>query len=94
MILIWNVRGAAGREFGLTLKEIRHKAKPKIVVLLETRCSGTTASKVIKRWGFKHQVVEEARGCRVVYGSCGMMMTLKFTFWRRLPNSFTVVYMG
>lgn len=56
------MRGAAGREFSLTLKNFRKNVKPKILVLLETRCSGTVASKVIKKWGFKHFILEEARG--------------------------------
>lgn len=62
MILVWNVRGAVGKEFSLTLKAMKKNIKPKIVVLLETRCSGSVAQKAIKKWGFRHQILEEARG--------------------------------
>lgn len=62
MILVWNVLGATRKAFGLALKEVRHRFKPKIVVLVETRCSSDNAQKIIRRMGFKFQLLEEARG--------------------------------
>lgn len=62
MILVWNLRGAIGEDFSLTLREMKKNLKPKVVVLLETRCSGAVAQKAIKKWGFRNQILEEARG--------------------------------
>lgn len=62
MILVWNVRGAASKSFGLALKEIKNQFKPRLVVLVETRCSGSKAQEVIRKLGFKHQIIEDARG--------------------------------
>lgn len=62
MIIVWNVRGAAGKAFGQTLIDMKKRTKAKIFVLVETRCSGPNAQKVIKQLGFKYQIVEEARG--------------------------------
>ncbi|XP_028752958.1 uncharacterized protein LOC114712575 [Neltuma alba] len=62
MIIAWNARGAAGRDFGNALKELMRRYKPSMVILVETRCSGSKAQKVIKNLGFKHQIIEEARG--------------------------------
>lgn len=62
MIVVWNVRGAAGRDFALALKEIQRRYHAHIVVLVETRCSGSQAQKVIKKLGFSHQILQEARG--------------------------------
>lgn len=60
MIVVWNARGAAGKAFSLALKELCRNWKPKVVVLVETRCSGEKAQEVIKRLGFKNQIIEEA----------------------------------
>ena len=56
MIVVWNVRGAAGRDFALALKEIQRRYHAHIVVLVETRCSGSQAQKVIKKLGFSNSV--------------------------------------
>lgn len=62
MILIWNVRGAAGKDLWHAVKELKIRHKIKIVVLVETRCSGDSAQRAIKGMGFKFQIIEEARG--------------------------------
>lgn len=62
MISIWNARGAASKEFGNAVKELRRRYKPSILVLLETRCSGVGAQKAIKRMGFRNQILSEAQG--------------------------------
>ncbi|XP_028790434.1 uncharacterized protein LOC114746384 [Neltuma alba] len=62
MIIVWNARGAAGREFGNVVKELKRRYKPDMVVLIETRCSGENAQKAIKRMNFKFQEVVEANG--------------------------------
>lgn len=62
MLLVWNARGAAGKEFKQTLIELRERHKAQIVVLVETRCSGVSAQKAIKSLGFRHKIIEEARG--------------------------------
>lgn len=53
MIVVWNARGAAGKAFNQALKELKRHWKPKVVVLLETRCSGENAQRAIKRMSFK-----------------------------------------
>lgn len=62
MLLVWNARGAAGKAFCRALNELRKNWRPVIVVLLETRCSGCNAQRVIKKMGFSHQIIEEANG--------------------------------
>ncbi|KAI9111237.1 hypothetical protein K1719_017848 [Acacia pycnantha] len=46
--LVWNSRGAASKTFASVLKELRHRYKVDVVVILELRISGATATKVIK----------------------------------------------
>lgn len=62
MIIVWNARGAAGKDFGNAVKELNRRFHLKVLVLLETHCSGATAQKAIKRMGFRHQIVVEAIG--------------------------------
>lgn len=62
MIVVWNARGAAGKDFGSTVKEFKRKFRPSLVVLVETRCSGERAQQAIKRMGFTHQLIVEAQG--------------------------------
>ncbi|XP_028768395.1 uncharacterized protein LOC114726004 [Neltuma alba] len=62
MIIVWNVRGAAGNAFGHAMKDMKKRLKPSLVVLVETRCSGINAQKAIKRMGFKYQEIVEANG--------------------------------
>lgn len=61
-IVVWNAHGAAGRAFSLAIKDLCRNWKPDIVVLVETRCSGERAQEVIKRLGFKLQIIEEGAG--------------------------------
>ncbi|KAI9111727.1 hypothetical protein K1719_017417 [Acacia pycnantha] len=56
------VKGAASKTFASVLKELRHRYKVDVVVILEPRISGATATKVIKSWGFKFSRRVEAVG--------------------------------
>ncbi|KAI9124952.1 hypothetical protein K1719_003568 [Acacia pycnantha] len=60
--LVWNCRGAASKGFAAVLKDMKRRYRLDLVVILEPRISGNTASKVIKNWGFKHSVRVEAVG--------------------------------
>ncbi|KAI9122178.1 hypothetical protein K1719_006867 [Acacia pycnantha] len=60
--LVWNCRGAASRGVASVIRDSRQRYKLDMVVLLEPRISGNNASKVIKRWGFKHSIRKEAEG--------------------------------
>lgn len=62
MIITWNARGAAGTDFGIAVKEINKRFSPTILVLVETRCSGENAQRVIKRLGYANQIIVEAQG--------------------------------
>lgn len=59
MMLTWNAREPAGKEFCHALKELIRNFNLKVVLLVETRCNGENAQWVIKRLGFSHQVIVE-----------------------------------
>ena len=40
MIITWNARGAAGKDFWAAVKELKRRYNPKIFVLVEARCTG------------------------------------------------------
>ncbi|KAJ8423447.1 hypothetical protein Cgig2_008936 [Carnegiea gigantea] len=64
-IMVWNVRGAASKDFHLTLKELINRYNPSVIGLLETKISGQNADEVCRKiglLGFKGQFREEARG--------------------------------
>ncbi|XLR56294.1 hypothetical protein S83_006966 [Arachis hypogaea] len=60
--LIWNVRGAASNAFRRTFKDMYRHHRPDLVVLLETKCSGSTVTTVIQQLGLKYHIVEETQG--------------------------------
>ncbi|KAI9109477.1 hypothetical protein K1719_019531 [Acacia pycnantha] len=61
-IVVWNSRGATSKGFATVLKDMKFRYKLDVVVILEPRISGSTASRVIKNWGFKHSIRREAEG--------------------------------
>ncbi|KAI9080839.1 hypothetical protein K1719_037148 [Acacia pycnantha] len=61
-ILVWNCRGAASKGIVAVLRDLGFRHKVDVVVILEPRISGSPAIRVIKSWGFKHSVREEAEG--------------------------------
>lgn len=59
-LLVWNVQGAASRNFSRVMKEYLCDYKPDMVVLVETRVSGVIANRVIFTLGMsKSHRVEE-----------------------------------
>ncbi|XP_025617102.1 uncharacterized protein [Arachis hypogaea] len=62
IILSWNCRGAASRDFCRTLKEIIRQNNPDIVILMETRCSGRKALSVVNSISMPYHHMEEANG--------------------------------
>ncbi|RYQ96697.1 hypothetical protein Ahy_B08g092538 [Arachis hypogaea] len=60
--LVWNVRGAASDAFRRTFKDMMKQHKPDLAILLETKCSGDTAKKVIQHLGFTNFIIKEAQG--------------------------------
>ncbi|XP_045791653.1 uncharacterized protein LOC123886374 [Trifolium pratense] len=70
IVINWNYRGAQGINFRRALNNFCRKNKVDIVALQETRCSGTTAKKTIKKLGFKNHVMAEAIG---FYGGIWLM---------------------
>ncbi|KAL8159774.1 hypothetical protein V2J09_001311 [Rumex salicifolius] len=61
-IITWNAQGACSREFLITLKEIVRIHDPTILVLVETRISGSQANKVCRGIGFDGILRAEAIG--------------------------------
>ncbi|KAI9080475.1 hypothetical protein K1719_037589 [Acacia pycnantha] len=57
-----DARGAASKGFAAVLRDMKKRYKVDVVVILEPRISGTTASRVIKNWGFQYSVRREAEG--------------------------------
>ncbi|KAI9111227.1 hypothetical protein K1719_017838 [Acacia pycnantha] len=56
------VGGAASKGFAAVLRDLKHRHRLDMVVILEPRVSGIAADRVIKSWGFKHSVRKEAEG--------------------------------
>ncbi|KAJ8432430.1 hypothetical protein Cgig2_016060 [Carnegiea gigantea] len=50
-IMVWNVRGAASKDFHLTLKELIKRYNPSVIGLLETKISGQNADEVCHKIG-------------------------------------------
>jgi len=61
-ILAWNVQGAGNRSFLATLKELIRRYSPTILLLVETKISGTTADEVCKKINFDGVFRVEAQG--------------------------------
>lgn len=60
--LIWNCRGAGGRNFASTIRDFLSLYQLDFVAILEPRISGDTADKVINRIGLLEGARIEARG--------------------------------
>ncbi|XP_061354894.1 uncharacterized protein LOC133299452 [Gastrolobium bilobum] len=60
-ILFWNVRGAAGKDFGRVLKNLVMSHHICMIVLLEPRANNSSGSKIMKKCGFNSCYVEEAQ---------------------------------
>ncbi|KAI9073620.1 hypothetical protein K1719_044432 [Acacia pycnantha] len=57
-----DVRGAASKGFVVVLRDLKHRHRLDVVVILEPRVSGSAADRIIKNWGFKQSVRREAEG--------------------------------
>ncbi|KAI9119567.1 hypothetical protein K1719_009443 [Acacia pycnantha] len=57
-----DARGAASKGFAAVLRDMKHRYKLDVVVIMEPRISGRVASNVIKNWGFQYSVRKEAEG--------------------------------
>ncbi|KAJ8438604.1 hypothetical protein Cgig2_010388 [Carnegiea gigantea] len=64
-ILMWNLQGAASRNFLFTLKEFIRKHDQKILILVETKVSGDTIDDVCHRINFDGTFRAKAVGFRV-----------------------------
>ncbi|KAI9091051.1 hypothetical protein K1719_028321 [Acacia pycnantha] len=62
IITTWNCRGAASKTFATVLRDLKHRYKVDLMVILEPRVSGNAAVKIIKSWGFKFSERVEAVG--------------------------------
>lgn len=60
--LVWNCRGAVSKGFAAALKNLVRLQKPRFIVLLKPRISGTKARRVIQSLGFRHSELVEAEG--------------------------------
>ena len=61
-LLIWNSRGTGSQSFPNLIHELRKFHCLDFVALLETRCSGDNAKRIINKLGFKHSAIVEADG--------------------------------
>ncbi|KAI9117244.1 hypothetical protein K1719_011410 [Acacia pycnantha] len=57
-----NAGGASSKSFAAVLRDLKFRYKVDMVVILEPRVSGNSATKIIKSWGFKYSVRVEAVG--------------------------------
>ncbi|KAK4271486.1 hypothetical protein QN277_020176 [Acacia crassicarpa] len=62
IIASWNFRGAGGRSFPLTIKDIVSKYCIDILCLIEPRISGDRADRVCRKLGFSHWFRVESTG--------------------------------
>ncbi|XP_048422575.1 uncharacterized protein LOC125469371 [Pyrus x bretschneideri] len=60
--MVWNVRGAGGKPFSVTAKDLVRLNKVNIFAILEPRISGERAIEVIKGLGFSNYYVVDANG--------------------------------
>lgn len=61
-IISWNCGGAASKHFHRICKDLCKEYRVDILIILEPRCSGEKASKVIERMGFDSSWRMEAEG--------------------------------
>lgn len=62
IIMIWNYRGAASKEFVRELKELVKGHRPMVIVLLEPRVSSDSVDEACKRLGESRWIQSEAFG--------------------------------
>ncbi|RYR21545.1 hypothetical protein Ahy_B03g066852 [Arachis hypogaea] len=60
--MAWNIRGVVNKATVHTLKNLVNQNRPSIVMLLEPKCSGDTASKAIQEMDFFFSIREEVVG--------------------------------
>ncbi|KAI9127053.1 hypothetical protein K1719_001612 [Acacia pycnantha] len=61
-LCLGDVRGATSKGFAAILRDLKHRHRLDVVVILEPRVSGSGADRIIKNWGFKQSVRREAEG--------------------------------
>lgn len=61
-ILAWNIRGAANADFRRAFNDLQRKFSPDIVILTETRLSGTRAQNILSTLGFENYIKVDAMG--------------------------------
>ncbi|KAI9085212.1 hypothetical protein K1719_032845 [Acacia pycnantha] len=61
--------GAASKGVASVLRDMRSRYKASLVIILEPRISGVQATKIIKKWGFKHSVRKEVVGFSAIYAN-------------------------
>lgn len=61
-IICWNCRGAASKHFHRICKDLCREYKADILIILEPRCSGDKATKLVERMGFNSSWRMEAEG--------------------------------
>lgn len=61
-MICWNCRGAASRHFHRICKDLFREYKVDVLVILEPRCSGEKAEKIVERMGFNSSWRMEAEG--------------------------------
>lgn len=62
IILLWNCSVEGSKDFQLHFKDLTHKHKPDIPILIETKLSSERASEVIPQLGFKNFITSAAEG--------------------------------
>ncbi|WCJ44055.1 RNA binding RNA-directed DNA polymerase [Euphorbia peplus] len=61
-IFVWNSQGSVNGRFARTVSLFLKNHKPAIVILVETKCSGLTADKVMSKIGLDASIRVEAKG--------------------------------
>ncbi|XP_021758594.1 uncharacterized protein LOC110723552 [Chenopodium quinoa] len=63
-IILWNVRGAASKEFISHAREIINNHNPDVFILLETKATNQCAEYTVKKLGFQEHRTIEAEGLK------------------------------
>ncbi|XP_054817775.1 uncharacterized protein LOC129317480 [Prosopis cineraria] len=61
-IICWNCRGTCSKSFPGRIKEITYAHNTQILILIETRASGSRADMIVKKLGFSDWIRVEATG--------------------------------
>lgn len=78
-ILAWNSRGAASRNFPNRIRDILKGNDIDVLILCETRVSGSKADSIIRKLGFSNWMRVEATGFAGGFGFSGMMTLFLLT---------------